>query len=192
MRPDMGKNRALILDRDGVINIDRGYVHRPEDCEFVEGIFDMVRAFAERGYLIVIATNQAGIGRGLYTEEDFQAFMTWMKDRFRREGIEIAAVYHCPDHPTAGIGPYRRENSWRKPGPGMILQASSDLDLDLSRSWCVGDKLTDMKAAQAAEVGTLVLYNPAVVKLTKTDDIWCAPSLTSIAPSISQDEADRR
>jgi D-glycero-D-manno-heptose 1,7-bisphosphate phosphatase len=152
-------NRALILDRDGVINIDHGYVHRPEQCEFVDGIFDLARAFAARGFLIVIATNQAGIGRGLYTEDDFQTFMVWMKDRFREQGVEIAAVYHCPDHPTEGIGAYRRENDWRKPGPGMFLQAAKDLDLDLSQSWCVGDKMSDIQAATAAEVGTRVFYS---------------------------------
>lgn len=188
----MGKNRALILDRDGVINVDHGYVHRPEDCEFVEGIFDMVRAFAERGFLIVIATNQAGIGRGLYSEEDFQAFMAWMREEFRRRGIEIAAIYHCPDHPTAGVGVYRRENPWRKPGPGMFLQAAQDLDLDLSQSWCVGDKLSDIEAARAAEVGMPVLFNPAAAEPTKIDDIWCALSLASIASFIAQDDADGR
>ena len=188
----MNKRRALILDRDGVINIDYGYIHKPEQCQFIDGIFDMARAFTERGFLIVIATNQAGIGRGLYSEQDFQAFMAWMREEFRKQGIEIAAVYHCPDHPTAGVGVYRRENSWRKPGPGMFLQAAKDLDLDLAECWCVGDKLTDMEAAQAAGVGMLVLFNPAAVKLTKTDDIWCAPSLTSIASSIKQDDAHRR
>lgn len=151
-------NPALILDRDGVINIDHGYVHRPDQCEFVEGIFDLARAFADRGFLIVIATNQAGIGRGFFSETDFQAFMAWMKDRFREQGVEIAAVYHCPDHPTEGIGAYRRENNWRKPGPGMFLEAAKDLDLDLARSWCVGDKMSDIQAARAAEVGTYVLF----------------------------------
>lgn len=152
---------ALFLDRDGVINIDHGYVHRPEQCEFVPGIFDMVRAFTGRGYLPVIVTNQAGIGRGLYGEEDFHAFMAWMLEQFRAQQIEIAAVYHCPDHPTAGIGAYRRENGWRKPGPGMMLQAAKDLDLDLAASWCVGDKMSDIEAARAAGVGTRVLYDPA-------------------------------
>jgi D-glycero-D-manno-heptose 1,7-bisphosphate phosphatase len=171
------RRRALFLDRDGVINIDRGYVHLPEQCQFIDGIFDMARAFADAGYLIVIATNQAGIGRGLYGEEDFQSFMAWMKAQFREKGIEIAAVYHCPDHPTAGIGPYRRENPWRKPGPGMILQAAKDLDLDLAESWLVGDKLSDMEAASAAGVGTSVLYDNAAPALENTGPFWRAPSL---------------
>src|SRR6185503_3371565 len=122
---------------------------------------DLARAFAQRGYLLVVATNQAGIGRGLYTEEDFQAFMSWMKAKFYAQGLEIAAVYHCPDHPTAGIGSYRRENDWRKPGPGMMLQAAKDLNLDLAECWLVGDKMSDIEAAEAAGVGTRVLYDPA-------------------------------
>ena len=176
----MGR-RALFLDRDGVINIDRGYVHLPEQCQFIDGIFDMARAFADAGYLIVIATNQAGIGRGLYGEEDFQSFMTWMKAQFRNEGIEIAAVYHCPDHPTAGIGPYRRENPWRKPGPGMILQAAKDLDLDLAESWLVGDKLSDMEAAKAAGVGMRVLYEAATSKTENLGPFWRTASVAEIA-----------
>lgn len=176
----MGKNRALILDRDGVINVDFGYVHRAQDCQFADGIFDMVRAFAERGFLIIIATNQAGIGRGLYTEEDFQAFMTWMREEFRKQGIEIAAVYYCPDHPTAGTGVYRRENSWRKPGPGMILQAVKDFELDVGQSWCVGDKISDIEAARAAGVAMRVLCDTEAEGVRYELDFWHVPSLDAV------------
>jgi D-glycero-D-manno-heptose 1,7-bisphosphate phosphatase len=182
----MAGKRALILDRDGVINIDHNYVHRPEQCVFVDGIFDMVRAFAARGYLIVIATNQAGIGRGLYSEEDFQVFMRWMRDEFRREGIEIAAIYHCPDHPTAGIGAYRRENPWRKPGPGMMLQAAKDLDLDLAASWCVGDKMSDMEAARTAGVGSCVLYDPNASASENMDGFWRARRLADVTAMLAK------
>jgi D-glycero-D-manno-heptose 1,7-bisphosphate phosphatase len=175
------RRRALFLDRDGVINIDRGYVHLPEQCQFIDGIFDMARAFANAGYLIVIVTNQAGIGRGLYSEDDFQSFMAWMKARFREQGIEIAAVYHCPDHPTAGIGPYRRENPWRKPGPGMILQAAKDLDLDLAQSWSVGDKISDMEAAEAAGISTRVLFEPEAFPKENTGTFRRAVSLAEIS-----------
>jgi len=173
----VSKRRALILDRDGVINIDRGYLHQPEQCQFVDGIFDLARAFAQRGYLLVVATNQAGIGRGLYTEEDFQAFMSWMKAKFYAQGLEIAAVYHCPDHPTAGIGSYRRENDWRKPGPGMMLQAAKDLNLDLAECWLVGDKMSDIEAAEAAGVGTRILYDGAASSLENAGHFWRSPSL---------------
>ena len=97
-------------------------------------------AFAAQGFAIVIATNQSEIGRGLYSEADFASLMEWVKEEFARRGVTLAAVYHCPDHPTEGIGAYRRESAWRKPAPGMLLQAAKDLSLDLTRSWMVGDK----------------------------------------------------
>ena len=120
----------VILGRDGTLNRYRDdHVKAPEELDPLPGAMEAVARLNHAGWHTVLATNQAGIGRGLYGEEDFQSFMAWMKARFHDEGIEIAAVYHCPDHPTAGIGPYRRENPWRKPGPGMILQAAKDLDL---------------------------------------------------------------
>jgi D-glycero-D-manno-heptose 1,7-bisphosphate phosphatase len=172
-----GGRRGLILDRDGVINHDPGYLYRIEDCRFVDGIFAMTAAFAARGFAVVIATNQAGIGRGFYTEADFAALMAWMRGEFRRHGVALAGIYHCPDHPTAGLGAYRRDNPWRKPGPGMLLQAARDLDLDLARSWTIGNQLHDIAAGRAAGVGTLVLYDPLAPALARRDDFWVVPTL---------------
>jgi D-glycero-D-manno-heptose 1,7-bisphosphate phosphatase len=144
---------ALLLDRDGVINVDHGYVWRIEDFEFMPGVFDLCRAARRLGWRIVVVTNQAGIGRGLYTEADYESLTDWMRGCFAAEGAAIDGVYHCPTHPTAGLGPYRVESAFRKPGPGMILQARTELGLDLARSVLVGDKLSDILAAQAAGVG---------------------------------------
>ncbi len=176
-----GQRCGLILDRDGVVNHDAGYVHRIEECRFVDGIFAMAAAFAARGFAIVIATNQSGIGRGLYGEADYAAFMDWIRGEFARRGVTIARDYHCPDHPTAGIGPYRRENLWRKPGPGMILQAASDLSLDLARSWTVGDQDSDIAAGRAAGVGTLVRYDPLAPRVERRGDFWIVPRLGDVA-----------
>ena len=140
--------RGLLLDRDGVINHDSGFVSRIADCRFIDGIFELARAFAARGFIIVIATNQSGIGRGYYSEADFLELMGWMRGEFMRRGVEIAATYHCPDHPAHGIGRHRRETPWRKPGPGMFLQAAADLSLDLARSWTIGDKQSDIAAGR--------------------------------------------
>lgn len=175
-----GGRRGLLLDRDGVVNHDTGHVGRIADCRFVDGIFALTREFAARGFTIAILTNQSGIGRGYYTEDDFALLMGWMRDEFGRHGVEIAAVYHCPDHPTEGLGAYRRENPWRKPGPGMFLQAAADLSLDLARSWAIGDKLTDVAAGRAAGVGTLVLLDPAIDVARQDGDLWIAPDLAAV------------
>lgn len=157
----MAGRKALFLDRDGVINVEKDYVHRREDFEFVDGIFELGREARARGYLLVVVTNQSGIGRGYYTEETFRALTEWMKGEFAREGVEIARVYHCPYHPTEGIGEYRADSFDRKPAPGMILRAAEDLGLDLGASILVGDRLPDMRAAEAAGVGTRVLFRTA-------------------------------
>jgi D-glycero-D-manno-heptose 1,7-bisphosphate phosphatase len=182
-----GRRRGLILDRDGIVNEEIGYLHRVEECRFVEGIFELVAAFAARGFLTVIATNQSGIGRGLYTEADFQAFMAWMTAEFARRGAPIARAYHCPDHPTEGIGSYRRANPWRKPGPGMLLEAARDLNLDLARSWTVGDQMTDIEAGRAAGVGTLVRYDPLAPAVQRCQDFWVVPTLRAVIELLAKD-----
>lgn len=152
--------RALFLDRDGVINVDHGYVHTPEKFEFVDGIFELCRAARQFGYLLVVVTNQAGIGRGYYGEDDFHCLSGWMCEQFRMRGADIAKVYFCPDHPEHGIGRYRRESPMRKPNPGMILAAAADFDLDLASSLLVGDKISDIDAGRAAGVGCNLLFEP--------------------------------
>jgi D-glycero-D-manno-heptose 1,7-bisphosphate phosphatase len=151
--------RALFLDRDGVINVDHGYVHRSEDFEFLPGIFELVRAARRRGLLPVVVTNQAGIARGYYDEAQFERLTAWMMARFATEGAALERVYHCPTHPTEGIGKYRVDSIDRKPGPGMLLRARDELGLDLGTSFMLGDKASDMLAGQAAGVGRLLLLH---------------------------------
>lgn len=149
---------ALFLDRDGVINVDRGYVSRREDFAWMPGIFDVARAAVRLGMALVVVTNQSGIGRGYYTEDDFQAITAHMRERFVEEGVPLAAVYHCPYHPEAPEARYRApDHPWRKPRPGMLLAARDDLDLDLGRSAMLGDRLVDLQAGAAAGVGALGL-----------------------------------
>jgi D-glycero-D-manno-heptose 1,7-bisphosphate phosphatase len=144
---------ALFLDRDGVINVDQGYTHRVADFEFLPGIFELVRLARGLGMRVVVVTNQAGIGRGLYTEADFATLTQWMCARFADAGAAIDRVYHCPTHPTEGIGAYRVESFMRKPNPGMLLVARDELGLDMARSLLLGDKIGDIQAGQAAGVG---------------------------------------
>lgn len=153
--------KALFLDRDGVINIEKNYVHKIEDFEFVSGIFPLIREAQKYGYSPVVITNQAGIGRGYYSEPDFRVLTEWMLDRFLEEGIRIEKVYHCPYHPEAGIGHYRQESTDRKPNPGMFLRAQRELDLDMSNSILIGDKISDIEAGRRAKVEHLVLLGKA-------------------------------
>jgi D-glycero-D-manno-heptose 1,7-bisphosphate phosphatase len=148
------QNKALFLDRDGTINVEKHYVYKVEDFEFREGIFDLVRDFFHRGYLIFVITNQAGIARGYYTENDFHLLNDWMTEQFRQEGIELTRVYFCPHHPD-----YSGACTCRKPGPGMILKAAEEFDLDLSSSVLIGDKESDIRAGLNAHVGTNYLIN---------------------------------
>ena len=146
--------KAVFLDRDGVINVDAGYVYRISDFIFIEGIFELTRAAVAKGYLVFIVTNQAGIGRGYYSEADFQILTTWMLGRFKSEGVEIKKVFFSPYHPEYGVGHYKKDDISRKPRPGMLLAAKSEFDLDLSESVLVGDKVSDIKAGISAGVGT--------------------------------------
>jgi D-glycero-D-manno-heptose 1,7-bisphosphate phosphatase len=148
-------NRALFLDRDGVVNLDDGYTYRIEQLRFVPGVFDLCRTAAVRGFHLVIVTNQAGIARGYYTEADYRRFTAAMLEKFDAAGVAIAAVYHCPFHPE-GLGPYRREHPWRKPNPGMLLDAARTLALDLAASVLIGDGARDMVAARRAGIGAAV------------------------------------
>lgn len=150
---------ALFLDRDGVINVDHGYVHRAEDTQFVPGIFELVRAANERQWPVVVVTNQAGIGRGFYTEEIFHGYMQWMRARFVEHGARLDHIYFCPHHPTHGLGPYALACDCRKPAPGMLLRAIAEHDIEPGRSVMVGDSPKDAVAAQAAGVGRIFLLN---------------------------------
>jgi len=169
--------RALFLDRDGVINHEVGYLYRPEETRFVDGIFPLCRTAQGLGYRLVIVTNQAGIARGYYGEEDFHALMDWMRAQLQKEGIEIDAVYFCPDHPEHGIGRYKRESDLRKPAPGMLLRAAAEFDLDLQASVFIGDRCSDVAAGNAASVGTIFFLagteqQPCPGNYTPINSLW--------------------
>lgn len=151
-------NPALILDRDGVINYDYGYVYTREKFDFIDGIFEVARYAYEQKYKIIIITNQSGIGRGYYTEKDFDLLTDWMCQQFLIAGAPIDRVYFSPCHPTDGVGAYAKDDYFRKPHPGMILQAQNDFSIDLTRSVLVGDRVTDIQAGNAAGVGTNLLF----------------------------------
>jgi len=144
--------KALFLDRDGIINVDKGYIHKQEDVDFIDGIFDLCRAARDKGYLIFVVTNQAGVDRGLYTEKHVEILHSWLKEQFRKQGVGIAEIYYCPHHPDFS-GPC----SCRKPEPGMILRAIDEYDVDASGSVMVGDKVGDVQAGRKAGIGLNIL-----------------------------------
>jgi D-glycero-D-manno-heptose 1,7-bisphosphate phosphatase len=160
---------ALFLDRDGVINEDANYVHRPDQVVFLDGIFDLVREANRLTIPVIVVTNQAGIGRGFYTEDQFYALMDWMRNQFVANGARLDAVYFSPFHAEHGIGAYRRESDCRKPGPGMLLRAAREWSIDLGSSVILGDKPSDMAAGVAAGVGYRWLLSNEHGRLSAND-----------------------
>lgn len=141
---------ALFLDRDGVMNEEVGYLSHPADVRWVDGIFTLIRTARQLGYRVVVVTNQSGIARGFYSTAAFETLMQWMKAEIQAQGGDLDAVYHCPYHPVHGLGQWKQEHEDRKPGPGMLRRAERELGVDLSRSVLVGDRCSDIAAANAA------------------------------------------
>lgn len=149
--------KAIFLDRDGVINVDHGYTHTIDAFDWVDGVKDACRELIEMGYELIVITNQAGIGRGLYSENAFHHLTHWMKHQFAEAGAPLLDVYYCPHHPTAATGDYLQNCSCRKPQPGMIISAQKQHQLTLTESWLVGDKASDMLAATNAGIPNRIL-----------------------------------
>lgn len=156
-------NRALFLDRDGVINVDKGHIYKVEDFEFCSGILDLCRRFIEEGFIIVVITNQAGIAKGFYSVSDFYELDKWMIEQFEKSGINILRTYFCPHHPdfTGGC-------KCRKPGPGMLINAGKDLNIDLSKSIFIGDKESDIEAGIKAGIPSNILFTSQDVETKAT------------------------
>lgn len=150
-------NPAIFLDRDGVINVDTGYVYLVDDFKFIDGVIDALLKLKQKGYLLVVVTNQSGIARGMFTEEQFMSLTEWMDWSLADRGVDLDGIYFCPHHPSEGSDQYRKSCTCRKPGPDMILDAVKHLDIDLTRSYMVGDKPSDMKAAINAGVAHKIL-----------------------------------
>jgi D-glycero-D-manno-heptose 1,7-bisphosphate phosphatase len=146
------KSRALFLDRDGVINQEVGYLYRPQGVLWVEGIVPLCRTAMQLGYKLIVITNQSGIARGLYTMEQYEDLIAWMRAELLKQQVTLDAVYCCPYHPEHGIGEYKREHEDRKPQPGMLLRGAREFGVDLAQSILVGDRCSDIAAGLAADV----------------------------------------
>lgn len=149
--------KAIFLDRDGTITVDSGFVHKEEDLELLPGAAEAIRLANEHRFMVVVVTNQSGVARGYFTEEDVRAFNSHLALALAEQGARIDAFYYCPHHPEASIPTYRKACFCRKPQPGLILQAARELDIDLSQSWVVGDSLRDVEAGKRAGCRTILL-----------------------------------
>jgi len=147
------KKPALFLDRDGVINIEKNYLHKKEDFEFIDGIFELCKHYMTKDYYIIVVTNQSGIAREYYSEMDFANLTFWMIDAFDAKGVKIDQVYHCPHHPDIS-----GECECRKPKAGMLLKAAKDLNIDLENSVLIGDSERDIEAAHTAGLKETYLF----------------------------------
>lgn len=145
--------RAALLDRDGVLNIDHGYTHRPEDLAFVPGAAAAVRRLNQSGRKVIVVTNQAGVARGLYDEAAVERFHAAMAKALAAEGARVDAFYYCPFHPEALVEAYRHaDHPDRKPNPGMLLRALSDFGVAPEDAFLIGDRDSDLEAAARAQV----------------------------------------
>jgi D-glycero-D-manno-heptose 1,7-bisphosphate phosphatase len=171
---DTGLKGAIIFDRDGVLNADTGYPHRPEHIVWIDGAMEAVRAVNEAGLLAFVATNQSGIARGMYAEADLIALHDWMNTQLARAGARIDAFAFSPYHPEATVEAYRRDSDCRKPGPRMLLDLMAAHPVDRKRTAMVGDRISDMQAAKAAGIEGLLFKGgnlaqaiaPLIAKLT--------------------------
>ena len=142
--------KTIFLDRDGVINKEVNYLHKIEDLEFIDGVFDACVYFQSLGYQIIIITNQAGIARGYFNKEDYYALTSWMLKQFQLNGIKVLDIFYCPHGPNSSC-------NCRKPKPGMFLEADKIHRINLKDSWMIGDKETDIQAAHKAGIEKTIL-----------------------------------
>ena len=150
--PRMRRRPAAFLDRDGVLNVDHGYIHESSRFEWIPGAKAAVKRLNDAGYYTIIVTNQAGVAHGHYEEPAIHALHAWINSELRSVGAHIDAFYYCPYHPEGQIEAYRRDSEDRKPAPGMLLRAGREWPIDWERSFLIGDRPTDMQVAQAAGV----------------------------------------
>ncbi len=149
--------KAVFFDRDGVINIDHGYVGSIANFEFIKGVKQSLSIIKKASFLTVLVTNQSGIARGFYTEADFKKLSFFMQSELDLYDARFDLILYCPHHPKAPLPEYRCDCYCRKPKPGMLLKASSLLDIDLSQSIMIGDHASDLIAAQSAGINTSIL-----------------------------------
>lgn len=183
---------AIFLDRDGTINVDHGYVHEIDDFQFIDGVIEAMQELKIMGFALVVVTNQSGIARGKFTEDQFMQLTEWMDWSLADREVELDGIYFCPHHPEGMAGEYRQDCDCRKPKPGMLLDAQRFLNIDMAASYIVGDKAEDMLAGQAAGVGVKVLVRTGKPLDDKAEALadWVIDSLAQLPKAIKQHAKD--
>ena len=150
-------NKAIFLDRDNTLIDDPGYINSPEQVKLLEGVPEALAEMRNQGYKLVVITNQSAVARGIVTEEVLATIHARLEELLSEKGTHLDRIYYCPYHVDGVIAKYRKESDWRKPNPGMILKASQEMDLDISQSWCVGDRQSDIEAGYHAGCRTILI-----------------------------------
>ncbi len=175
---------AVFLDRDGTINVDTGYVGTVAQFVFLDGVPATIRRLNQHGFLVIVVTNQSGVARGYFTEEDVEALHQHIERELARSGAHIDRFYYCPTHPDHGIGRYRTTSSWRKPDIGMFEQACRDFEIDVSRSWMVGDSEVDIEFARRAGIRPVQIAQPIPADSAPAGELVRVPSLAAAVAHI--------
>ncbi len=150
-------NKAIFLDRDGTLNIEKNYLYRIEDFEFIKGMPEAIRKWNELGYLVIVITNQAGVARGYYREEDVKILHEYINECLKKLGAHINSFYYCPHHPTEGIGKYKIECNCRKPKTGLLEKAIVEFSIDVNKSYLFGDKESDLEAGSKMKIKSFLV-----------------------------------
>lgn len=158
---------AAFFDRDGVLNVEKGYLFKTEDFEWQQGAIEAVKLLNEKGYYVFVVTNQSGVARGMYKEEDVQKLHDFMQQQLALQGAKIDAFYYCPHHPEGKVFKYSSFCDCRKPKPGMLFQAIDNHEIDTAESFLIGDKDTDLRAAENAGIKGYLYYSGDLSELVK-------------------------
>ncbi len=156
-------NKAIFLDRDGTINVDKHYLYKIEDFEFLPGAIEGLKILQDAGYLLIIVTNQSGIARGYYTEEQYRQLNCYMLSELGKQGVYIKDVFYCPHHPQATVELYRKNCNCRKPQLGLYYEAVEKWGIDLSKSWAIGDKERDCSICLSTKCRGILLSDDTTI-----------------------------
>ena len=169
--------KAIFLDRDGTINIEKDYIYKPEDLVFEDGAIEALKTFKNLGYILIVITNQSGIARGYFTEDDLHRFNKNMNDLLKKDGVEIEEFFYCPHHPTKGIGEYLVDCDCRKPNNKLIEEAIKKYDIDREKSFMIGDKKSDIGAGLKSNLRTVLVKTgygmKDMEKIDKNETLVC-------------------